>query len=276
MSFTDLELSSANNGSHIMKDQLQRLVYGRSEAAFAVGDASRDAITTAGPLEKRKVLIRKTFMDSIGGLPPMDAPLNARTIGVFQEVRFRIEKVIFESRPGALVTANLYIPDGVKKPTGAVLFVCGHHQQAKQVDEYQIVCRHLVAAGLIVFAQDPIGQGERFSYYEKALKSTTVNWGSAEHDYAGAQCVLLGDSIARYFVHDAMRGLDYLASRPEVDPKRIGVTGNSGGGLQTCMMMMADPRIAAAAPGTFVMNRRSAWQGARVRRKSGRRLHWRG
>ncbi len=240
-----------------MKDQFQRLVYGRSEEAFANGDAARDTITNMAQLEKRRKLIRKTFIDSIGGLPAIDTPLNAKVVGSIQENGFRIEKVTFESRPNTLVTANLYIPDGLKKPTGAVLFVCGHHQQAKHVPEYQIVCRHLVNAGLIVLAQDPIGQGERFSYYEKALKDTTVNWGTAEHDHAGAQCALLGDSIARYFVHDAMRGVDYLCSRPEVDPKRIGVTGNSGGGTQTCMMMMADPRIAAAAPGTFIMNRRT-------------------
>ena len=257
MSFSDVEKLSANNYSHNMKDQLQRLVYGRSEEAFAAGAAARDAIDTVKKLEERRKLIRKTFIASIGGLPPMDTPLKSRVVGSIQEKGFRIEKVTFESRPNALVTANLYIPDGLKKPTGAVLFVCGHYQQAKHVAEYQIVCRHLVNAGLIVLAQDPIGQGERFSYYEKALKDTTVGCCCPEHDYAGAQSVLLGDSIVRYFVHDSMRGVDYLASRPEVDPKRIGVTGNSGGGTQTSMMMMADPRIAAAAPGTFIMNRRT-------------------
>jgi hypothetical protein len=257
MSFYDIEKSSVNNYGHNMKDQFQRLVYGRSEDAFAAGDASRDAIDTVKKLEERRTLIRKIFIDSIGGLPPMDTPLNTKVVGSIQEDGFRIEKVTFESRPNVQVTANLYIPDGLQKPTGAVLFVCGHHQQAKHAGVYQIVCRHLVNAGLIVLAQDPVGQGERFSYYEKALKDTTVNWGTAEHDYAGAQCTLLGGSIARYFLHDAMRGIDYLSSRPEVDPKRIGVTGSSGGGTQTCMMMMSDPRIAAAAPGTFVMSRRS-------------------
>lgn len=257
MSFSDIEKSSTHNYSHNMKDQLQRLVYGRSEEAFAAGDAGRDAINTVKKLEERRKLIRKTFIDSIGGLPPMDTPLNGKVLGSIQEKGFRIEKITFESRPNALVTANLYIPDGLKKPTGAVLFVCGHHKEAKHVGEYQIVCRHLVNAGLIVLAQDPIGQGERFSYYEKTLKDSTIGCCCPEHDYAGAQSTLLGDGIARYFVHDAMRGVDYLSSRPEVDLERIGVTGNSGGGTQTSMMMMADPRIAAAAPGTFIMNRRT-------------------
>jgi hypothetical protein len=59
-----------------------------------------------------------------------------------------------------------------------------------------------------------------------------------------------------------MRAIDYLISRPEVDPARIGVTGNSGGGTQTSLMMLADPRIAAAAPATFIMSRESyQWTG---------------
>jgi len=255
MSFATLSSSSANLGFHNLKDQFQRLVYSRSEAAFAAGDAARDAVATVKQLEQRRQRIRKAFLAGIGGLPSMATPLNPVVTGTIQEQGFRIEKVIFESRPGAFVTANLYVPDGLRKSTGAVLFLCGHHQQAKHVGEYQVVCRHLVQAGLLVLAQDPIGQGERFSYYEKALNDTTVAWGTYEHDHAGTQCLLLGDSIARYFIHDAMRGVDYLCSRPEVDPRRIGVTGNSGGGTQSSMLMMADPRLAAAAPGTFIMNR---------------------
>lgn len=107
-------------------------------------------------------------------------------------------------------------------------------------------------------AQDPVGQGERFGYYEEAaIDGMTITACSEEHDYAGKQCLLAGDSIARYFIHDAMRGIDYLCTRCEVDPKRIGVTGCSGGGTQTCMIMVCDPRIAAAAPANFLMSRES-------------------
>src|SRR5207237_421243 len=123
-----------------------------------------------------------------------------------EEDGLRIERVIFQSRPGHYVTANLYLQAGITGQTAAVQFLCGHHQQAKHQDEYQIVCRHLAAAGLVVLVQDPIGQGERFSYYEPALEDTTVPWGTIEHDYAGAQCLPLGDALARYFLHDAMRG----------------------------------------------------------------------
>lgn len=238
-----------------VKNQLRDHIYARSREAFRRGNEARDAVRTAEDLEKRRTAMRKVFLDALGGLPAGDTPLNAMVTGEVQCDGYKVEKVIFESRPGAYVTANLYIPDGITGPTGAVLFVCGHHETAKQADEYQVVCQYLVRSGLIVLAQDPVGQGERLSYYEKIIGTTTLEWGVTEHTYAGSQCWPLGDSIARYFLHDDMRGLDYLRTRPEVDPARIGVTGNSGGGLQTCMMMVADPRIAAAAPTTFLMEK---------------------
>ena len=169
---------------------------------------------------------------------------------------FRIEKIIFESRPRHYVTANLYLP--LNRPAGrtaAVLFLSGHHNTAKVVPEYQGVCQTLVRAGLIVLAQDPVGQGERLSYFEPGTQTNPVGIGTRDHDYAGAQGRFLGDTLARYMLHDAMRGIDYLISRPEVDAAKIGVTGNSGGGTQTSLVMLADPRVAAAAPATFIMNR---------------------
>jgi hypothetical protein len=257
MNIQELERFSPGHWYYDVNDQLKRYVYRRSEQAFAAGDAARDAITDCAQLEARQQQIRTDFIASLGGLPPSDTPLEAQTVGVVEGNGFRIEKVIFQSRPHHYVTANLYIPEGVQPPNAAVLYLSGHYDQAKHQPEYQTVCQILVQAGLIVFAQDPIGQGERFAYYAPELKGPIIGCGTTEHDYAGAQCLPLGDSLARYFLHDAMRGLDYLCSRPEVDPERIGVTGSSGGGTQSCLMMLADPRIAAAAPATFLMNRES-------------------
>ncbi|HVF11079.1 MAG TPA: hypothetical protein VNA16_09770, partial [Abditibacteriaceae bacterium] len=263
MNIHELEQHSPNHFFYDVGDQLKQHIYRRSEAAFAKGDAARDAVSTPAALEARQREIRAFLLQSLGGLPPLSTPLNARTTGTVEGDGFRIEKVIFESRPRNYVTANLYLPDAVLEsnavvePRGAVLFLCGHHEEAKHCAEYQMVCQHLVHAGLIVLAQDPIGQGERFSYHEPSLGSTTIGWGTTEHEYTGLQCWPLGNGIARYLLHDAMRGIDYLCSRPEVDGERIGVTGNSGGGTQTCLMMLADTRIAAAAPATFLMSRES-------------------
>jgi cephalosporin-C deacetylase-like acetyl esterase len=251
----ELEKCSPNSGFYDVKNQLRNVIYKQTEEAALRGETKRDEISSIEQLDERRNFIRNKLIESLGGLPSSDSPLNPQITGVINCDGFRIEKVIFESRPKVYVTANLYVPEGLKEPSGAVLFLCGHHELAKHEYEYQIVCRYLVKAGLIVLAQDPVGQGERFSYYEKCIRTTTVKWGIYEHDYAGMQCWPIGDASARYFLHDAMRGIDYLCTRPEVDPKRIGVTGNSGGGTQTALMMICDTRIAAAAPATFITSR---------------------
>lgn len=240
-----------------LKGQLKRHVYDRSLEAFDKGDVIRDQIKNIAQLKDHQKFIKEEFMRSIGGLPSSDTPLNPKITGTNYYSGYRIEKVIFESRPKHYVTTNLYIPDGVDTPQGAVLFLCGHSEEAKFAPHYQTVCQYLVQSGLVVLAMDPLGQGERFGYYEKEYDQLTVRWGTTEHDYVGSQCLPLGHSLARYFLHDAMRAVDYLCTRKEVDPNKIGVTGTSGGGTQTSMMMMCDPRIAAAAPSTFIMNRRS-------------------
>ena len=262
MSLGNLAEVSANYSTFSMKEQLREYIYSRSEEAFIDGEMQRDAIQSRQDVVARQKRIRNEFLRAIGGLPAVEAELHTQVAGVIKEEGLRIEKIVFTSRRGTFVTANLYLPGKLANRTGAVLFLCGHAEEAKHDKEYQVVCRHLAKAGLIVLAQDPIGQGERCSYFERSLDRSTVDWGTIEHDYAGAQCLPLGDGIARYFLHDAMRSIDYLCSRPEVDPAKIGVTGNSGGGTQASMLMMVDPRLAAAAPGTFIMNRRTyQWAG---------------
>ncbi len=262
LSPTWTRLERLNLGYAYPGTQLKDHVYARSARYFAQGDAARDALKTPEAVRARQTEIRRFIIESIGGLPSSDTPLNARITGTVDGAGFTIEKLIFESRPKHYVTANLYLPAERTGRRGAVLFLSGHHNTAKQFAEYQIVCQTLVHSGLIVLAQDPIGQGERLSYYDAETKRILVRPGTGEHEHAGAQARLVGDQIARYFLHDAMRGIDYLVTRPDVDPARIGVTGNSGGGTQTSLVMMADPRIAAAAPATFITSREAyQWTG---------------
>ncbi|MGI2294483.1 alpha/beta hydrolase family protein [Paenibacillus sp. GXUN7292] len=235
------------------KDQLRRHIYKRADQAFEAGDEQRDRIDNCELLEERRQAMKRAFVKSIGGLPPSDTPLNAAVVNVVAAEGYRIENIVFESRPGEYVTGNLYLPRQLVEVAPAVLFLSGHDAQAKHSIRYHEVCLRMVQAGLVVFAIDPIGQGERLSLLRNSEGEEV--WGTAEHQRLGIQCHALGQSVARYFVHDAMRAVDYLAMRPEVDPTRIGVTGNSGGGTQTAMMMVCDDRIAAAAPATFIMNR---------------------
>lgn len=237
------------------RDQLKRFVYDRSDEAFTAADTARDELLTGAQLAERRIRMRDAFLEAMGGLPPVDTPLLARTTGTAREPGLLIENIVFHSRPDHPVTGNLYLPDSAANPGAAVLFLCGHEPDSRLSPLYQRVCRQLAAAGLIVLSIDPLGQGERLGYMPATADGIAIAPGTHEHQHTGAQCLPLGDALARYFVHDAMRAIDYLLTRPEIDPARIGVTGNSGGGTQTAMLMACDERLAAAAPATFIMNR---------------------
>ncbi|MFC0210875.1 alpha/beta hydrolase family protein [Paenibacillus chartarius] len=237
-----------------VKSQLPRWIYESAMRAAGEGSKARDAVRSLEDLARRQKDIREGLARCLGGMPSSDTPLHAVVTGTAAGNGFRVEKVVFEPRPQVYATANVYIPEGVTGRRGAVLLLCGHREQAKHCDEYQTVCHYLVHAGLIVMALDPIGQGERFGFYDPQSGETPMT-SVTEHENVGRQCMPLGDSLARYMLHDAVRAVDYLCTRPEVDPAKIGVTGHSGGGTQTSLLMMYDERIAAAAPGGFIMNR---------------------
>lgn len=257
MSIATIEGYTPERWTYALKDKLWGHVIARSEECFERAAAEREKIRTIDDLEKYTEEKRKFFIKCLGGIPyDSSLPLNARVTGVVEEPGLTIENIIFESRPDVYVTANLYIPGKRKKPCGAVLLQMGHSAEGKGATQYQRVARAIASCGLIVLAMDPVGQGERLSYYEPTLGKPLVQATVWEHQYAGEQCELIGDNIARYFIADAMRAVDYLIGRPEVDPEKIGATGASGGGTATCYMMMCDPRIKAAAPCVFVTSRR--------------------
>ena len=240
-----------------LKDKLALYVMRRSEAAFDRADRARAAIGDRDALEAYTADMRRRFIESLGGLPyDPSYPLNARTTHVIEEEHLTLETVVFTAREGVYVTGTLYLPKQRRTPCGAVLCQCGHATDGKAFGRYQRSCRLIASSGLIVFAIDPVGQGERRSYMEAGFSAPLVPACTTDHQYAGEQCVLAGDCIARYFIADAMRAVDYLCTRPEVDPHQIGVTGTSGGGTASCHMMVCDDRIRAAAPGTFVTSRR--------------------
>jgi len=249
------------DGHYDASIQLQLHIYRRSEAAFERWERHKDRISTLAQVEEWQRYVRERALAAIGGLPASDTPLEPEIVGALPGDGYAVENVIFQSLPRVYVTANLYLPRRRTGRTGAVLLVHGHQEFPRTEPEYQAVCQRLVRNGLVVLAIDPLGQGERKGYLDER-GAPLVRAGTAEHTYAGMQCWWLGQSIARYFVQDARRAIDYLCTRPEVDPARIGITGNSGGGTQSTWMMLLDPRLAAAAPGTYILRRREyMWTG---------------
>jgi dienelactone hydrolase len=185
------------------------------------------------------------------GPEPERTPLNPRTTGVVERDQYRIEKVIFDSRPGFPVTANLYIPTGRDFPLPGVVGTCGHSANGKAAEAYQSFAQGLARLGYICLIYDPIGQGERLQYVKEDL-SPRIGTGTREHLYAGNQQYLVGEFFGMWRAWDGIRALDYLLTRDEVDPQHIGVTGNSGGGTMTTWLCGVERRWTMAAPSCFV------------------------
>ena len=211
-----------------------------------------DKLQTKEEWKKRQADVRKKLLDIIGPFPDK-TPLNVRVTGTIQKEGFRVEKLIYESMPGYYVTAALFIPDNLKAKAPAILNPIGHSTQSFRRDIYQHTIINLVKKGFIVLAYDPVGQGERLQYFEKA--SGKSRFGSTqEHSYPGAQCFISGYSPAKYFIWDGIRGIDLLLLRKEVDPDRIGITGISGGGTSSAYIGAIDDRVLASAPECYITN----------------------
>lgn len=192
---------------------------------------------------------RQAILEAFGPWPER-TPLRPEVTGVLQRPAHQVEKVTFESRPGCIVTANLYIPRRLTGPAPCVLGACGH-EKGKDYIMWQAFAQRLAHVGFVVLIYDPINQGERDQYHHLAEREA-VRSSVLAHNMMGKQMELLGDFFGMWRAWDGMRALDYLLSRPEVDSGRVGVTGNSGGGTITTWLWALDQRFTMAAPSCFI------------------------
>lgn len=211
-------------------------------------DATYEAIKTPEQATAYQQRMRQFFIDQLGGFPER-TPLNSKIAGKQDRGAYRVEKVVFESRPRHYVTAVLYLPN-TAPPHPGVLVPCGHSANGKAEGAYQRACILLATNGFVVLCYDPIDQGERHQLLSDQGKPLAA--GTTGHSMIGVGSILLGLNTASYRVWDGMRAIDYLQSRPEVDGERIGCTGNSGGGTLTSYLMALDDRIVCAAPSCYL------------------------
>jgi len=235
-------------------EQIRRMLpdYMQREAQTLIEARRRTlAISTPEALARRRDYVRERMLRALGGLPDR-TPLNARTVETLQRDGYRIEKVIFESQPHFYVTANLYLPAAGDAPHPAVLYPLGHELGGKSNPTWQQMLVTLARRGYVALTWDPIGQGERVQIYDDDLRGSKLRSSTTEHTIQGTQCLLTGEHVARYTIWDGIRALDYLISRKEVDPARIAVTGNSGGGTHSAYLAALDDRIKIAAPSCYI------------------------
>jgi cephalosporin-C deacetylase-like acetyl esterase len=227
----------------------------------ATNAARRALICTPDGWEAERRRLHAAYSSMLGAFPPR-TPLHPRLTGTLERDRYRIEKLVYETRPGMLVTANAYVPKGRAEPVPGVLVPCGHSENGKAAETYQRVCAGLAAKGYFVLIYDPVGQGERKLYWDAARHESRLGGCTTQHSYAGNQCILFGTSLAQYMVWDSIRGMDYLCSRAEVDAGRIAMAGNSGGGTNTAYTAPLDERVRVAIPCCYITAlawRRRSW-----------------
>jgi hypothetical protein len=216
------------------------------------------AINSLSAWQQRQQWIRETLREVVGPFPEK-TPLNATITGTFDKEGYRLENIIYESQPGYYVTSALYIPHKAKKAP-AIIYCSGHSDNGYRSNGYQNEILNFVKKGFIVFAFDPMGQGERLQYYKTETGKSRFRWPSYEHSYPGAQLFITGNTMARNFIWDGIRAVDYLFTRKEVDAGRIGIIGRSGGGTQSAYIAAFDDRIKAAAPENYITNMKRLFQ----------------
>ncbi len=192
---------------------------------------------------------REFFLKQLGGLPEK-TPLNAEVVGKLDGGNYRIEKVIYQSRPHHHVTATLFLPK-TKAPYPAVIIACGHTKSGKAAGYNQKIGILLAQHGMAAMCYDPIGQGERSQSLTETGHPEHKN-STAEHFLTGVGAILTGTNTAGYRLWDGIRGIDYLCQRKDINPQKIGCTGCSGGGTMTSYLMALDERVSCAAPACYV------------------------
>ncbi|MFA6240475.1 MAG: hypothetical protein WC655_06080 [Candidatus Hydrogenedentales bacterium] len=215
-------------------------------------DPERATLQTPANVAAYQARLRSAVVTAIGGLPER-TPLEAQITGTIQRPGYHIEKVVFQSQPKHYVTGLLYLPDAdaFTAPYPGVLIACGHAFEGKASEAHQAMGALMALNGMAAFVFDPIEQGERIQgEYPGHLAGRDFT--TSRHTLVGMGSILLGQSAARFEIWDGMRAVDYLMTRVDIDPARIGCAGNSGGGTQTGYLMGLDDRIRCAAPSCWL------------------------
>jgi cephalosporin-C deacetylase-like acetyl esterase len=233
--------------SETMPDMLVAYLTGKVNTLARYWDRQRAQIRTPEQMEVRNRFVREKCIEMIHGLPKRN-PLNPVTVKAFERDGYKVENVMFESQPDFWVTGNLYVPTAGSGPYPGIISPCGHYPTARGYPEYQAAYVNFARNGFVVLAYDPIGEGERRHFWNPMTDSNEiggpVTW---EHSLPGQLLLLLGEDLTHYRVWDGMRAIDYLLTRPEVDPKKIGCAGHSGGGTLTKFIAAIDERVQCAA-----------------------------
>jgi len=213
------------------------------QQAIQLGAEALADVRTRADWERKAPELRRQFLDMMGLWPlPPRTPLNATVVGTLDAPTFTVERLHFQSRPGLYVTGNLYVPKKRTGPCPAVLYVCGHAPvvvggvpHGNKV-AYQHHAIWFAENGYVCLVIDTLQLGELPGLHHGLYRFGMWWWPALGYTPAGVE------------LWNAIRALDYLQSRPEVDGKRLGVTGRSGGGATSWWLGAADERVSCIIP----------------------------
>ncbi|MBM4041348.1 MAG: hypothetical protein FJ290_22835, partial [Planctomycetes bacterium] len=187
----------------------------------------------------------KPLRESLGSFPPAPKSLDVETTKTVEGEGHRVECLVFETRPGLVATANLYVPNPPRPKMPGFILVHSHHNPKEQ-SELQDMGVLWSRLGCLVLVMDQISHGER-------RQQPFAGREDYRHRMAiGMQLHLVGESLIGWMAWDLMRGLDVLLGRPGIDPGRIIVMGSvAGGGDPAAVVAALDPRVTCSIPFNF-------------------------
>ncbi|MDX1980215.1 MAG: prolyl oligopeptidase family serine peptidase [Bryobacteraceae bacterium] len=222
-----MAVTAAHPQSSAVLDDLENRARGALERVPRARNKAQAEAARAG--------LRRQLEASLGHRKlPWPPDPRASVVGVIPKDGYRIEKLVFQTLPGVWAPAHLYLPAKVEGRVPAVLFYNGHWwPDSKSRPDFQAFCINMARMGFVVLSFDPFGQGER---------------GVSSRDHRRTETLLVGVSQQGIAEYETESALEYLLSRREVDPARVGMTGASGGGFNTWITAALDDRIAAVVP----------------------------
>lgn len=216
--------------------------YFRHETA-RLRDACLADVESLSDWQQNREVFRRQLLEMLGLDPlPQHTPLKATVTGTIERAGIVVEKLHFQSQPGLYVTANLYRPEKCPEPLPAILYVCGHGGVKIDAVSYGNKCHYqhhgiwLARHGYVCLVIDSLQLGEIEGIHHGTYRYDMWWWNNRGYTPAGVEA------------WNCIRALDYLQSRPDVDPERLGVTGRSGGGAYSWWISAIDDRIKAAVP----------------------------
>lgn len=223
-------------GEKLIRDYFQR-------QAKEIADGDLAEFKTKGDWERERPELRRQLLEMFGLWPlPPRTELKAEITGKIERPKFTVERLVFQAMPGLYVTGNLYVPKPAPMKAPTVLYLCGHGNVVKDGVSYgsKVHYQHHPAwyaeHGYVALVIDTLQLSEIPGLHHGTYREKMWWWHTLGYTPAGIEC------------WNAMRAMDYLETRPEVDAKRIGVTGRSGGGAYSWWIAATDERVQCAVP----------------------------